>query len=75
MMILQEYIQSETMELLMQQTVSRVLVNTREACSIFGPNQLTHQNMRNCRVMTFVIEDWGTAQTNVSVRQFLIQSD
>ncbi len=32
-------IQSETMELLMQRRVSLLLVSTREACFVFGPNQ------------------------------------
>jgi hypothetical protein len=35
------------------------------ACSIFEPNQLTHQIMQNYRVTTYGIEDWDTARTNV----------
>ena len=75
MIQLQGYIQSATMELSMQQTVSHLLVSTREACSIFEQNQLTLRNMQDYRVMIYGIEDSVIVRTKIFAKQFHSQSD
>jgi hypothetical protein len=75
MMILQEYIQSETMELLIQQTVSPLVSEYSGGLFYLRTKPIDTSKYAKLSVITFGIEDWGTAQTNVSARQFLIQSD